>query len=324
VTPALGPTSPREATAGSTDELLELLQSVRRDVSLREEDPSGGWVERSVEELRDGRKPGWYYPPSEGGGGIAFATVRGSRAWGHVHSLEEGRSRSLATALLDGLGEDIGAISLGFTGLPIEVERRLATSLSSRPGGTVIERYAMDRALRADDTKVGGEPPEGLRRVAVRDVTLAALADLDWRAFRGSVDDLMVGGSPEEYVRMITSLLENGQGRFLDNASTVLIASEPDRLIGAVLTSEITSREAIFLDLMVDPEQRGRGYGRFLLRWAFRSLRGLGYEKVRLWVTATNTTALRLYDEEGFGRVATTIIYRWDRPLGDPQAQRSR
>jgi ribosomal protein S18 acetylase RimI-like enzyme len=315
---------PRPATAAPADDLLELLQEVRREVALHEEDPTGEWVERSVEELRAGRKPGWFYARSDGGGGIAFANVRGARAWGHVHSTEEERSRRLAVALLDGLGNEIVAVSLGFTGLTVEDERRLAASLSSRPGAAVIERYAMERPLRAEDTAGGGDAPVGLRRVAVRDVTLAALAELDWRAFRGSLDDLMVGGSPEEYARMITSLLENGQGRSLDAASTVLLASEPDRLIGGVLTSEISSREAIFLDLIVDPESRGQGLGRFLLRWALRALRGLGYEKVRLWVTATNTVALRLYDSEGFGRVATTIIYRWDRPAAGPQPQRSR
>jgi ribosomal protein S18 acetylase RimI-like enzyme len=315
---------PRAATAGTADELLELLQAVRREVSLREEDPSGEWVERSMEDLRAGRKPGWFYSPSNEGGGIAFATVRETRAWGHVHSADEDRSRRLSVALLDGLGELTGGINLGFTGLTVEAERRLATSLSGRPGSAVIERYAMERALGTEDERAAGDPPDGLRRIPVRDVTLAALAELDWRSFRGSTDDVMVGGSPEEYARMVTSLLENGQGRFLDAASTVLLASEPDRVVGAVLTSEISSREAIFLDLMVDPEYRRRGYGRFLLRWALRVLRGLGYEKARLWVTATNTSALRLYDSAGFGRVATTTIYRWDRPPAGPQPQRSR
>jgi ribosomal protein S18 acetylase RimI-like enzyme len=182
----------------------------------------------------------------------------------------------------------------------------------------------MARSLRPTDTDASSSPPPGLERVPARDITLAALADLDWRAFRGSVDDQLVGGDPEEYSRVLTGLLGNALGLFLDAASTALIEADPTRLVGGILTAEVSSHEAVFVDIMVDPERRRRGYARFLLRWAFRALVGLGYEKVRLWVTASNTPAVTFYESEGFRRVATTSIYRWERPAGVPQPQRSR
>ncbi|MCI4373182.1 MAG: GNAT family N-acetyltransferase [Thermoplasmata archaeon] len=319
-----GAERPRLATAASTDDLLELLQTVRRELVLRGEDFQGSWVEKAAEDLRAGRQPGWFYSPSKGTGGLAFGNVRGSRAWGHVHSTDESDSVQLSLALLDGLGSPATTVNVGFTGLTVDAERRLLSTLTARPGATVIERFCMVRTLRPGDTDAPSVPPAGLERVPARDITLAALADLDWRAFRGSVDDQLVGGDPEEYSRVLTGLLGNALGLFLDAASTALIETEPTRLIGGILTAEVSAREAVFVDIMVDPERRQKGYGRFLLRWALRALVGLGYEKVRLWVTAVNLPAVRFYEAEGFRRVATTSIYRWERPVGEPQPQRSR
>ncbi|MGA8274760.1 MAG: GNAT family N-acetyltransferase [Thermoplasmata archaeon] len=316
--------TPRPATAASTDDLLELLQSVRRELVLRGEDFQGSWVEKAAEDLRAGRQPGWYYPPANGRGGVSFGNVRGSRAWGHVHSADEEDAVRLSVALLDGLGSRAGAINLGFTGLTVDAEHRLLATLARRPGATVIERYCMARTLRPADTEAPAGPPQGLERVPARDITLAALADLDWRAFRGSVDDQLVGGDPEEYSRVLTGLLGNALGLFLDAASAALIETDPTRLVGGILTAEVSAHEAVFVDIMVEPDRRRRGYARYLLRWALRALVGLGYEKVRLWVTASNVPAVKFYESEGFRRVATTSIYRWERPAEVPQPQRSR
>jgi ribosomal protein S18 acetylase RimI-like enzyme len=315
---------PRPATAASPDDLLELLQTVRRELILRGEDFQGSWVEKAAEDLRAGRQPGWYYSPARGAGGLSFGNVRGQRAWGHVHATDEETARRLAFALLDGLGSTARTVHVGFTGLTVDGEGRLLSTLSDRPGGSVIQRYCMSRPLGPGDVGAPSIPPAGLERVPVRDITLAALADLDWRAFRGSVDDQLVGGGPEEYSRVLAGLLGNTLGLFLDAASTALIEADPTRLVGGILTAEVSAHEAVFVDIMVDPDRRRRGYARFLVRWALRALVGLGYDQVRLWVTASNTAAVTFYDSEGFRRVATTTIYRWERPAEAPQPHRSR
>jgi ribosomal protein S18 acetylase RimI-like enzyme len=324
VTRPAGAEAPRPATSARPDELLELLQTVRRELTLRGEDFQGSWVEPVAEELHTGRQPGWFFPLAGGRGGIAFGNVREGRAWGHVHSTAEGEALLLAEGLLDSLGPEVHSASLGFTGLTVDAEHRLLSTLAHRAGASVIERYCMVRALRPTDAEAPSHPPPGLERVPVRDVTLAALADLDWKAFRGSVDDRLVGGSPEEYARVLSGLLGNSLGLFLDAASTALVEKEPLRLVGGILTAEITSHEAVFVDIMVDPERRRRGLARFLLHWALRALVGLGYEKVRLWVTASNTPAVRFYEADGFRRIAATSIYRWERSDEGPQPQRSR
>jgi ribosomal protein S18 acetylase RimI-like enzyme len=319
---------PRPAKGGATTELLELLQGVRVALTEREEAPSGDWVEASATDLKSGRQLGWYYPVSEGGGGIGLATLRGRRLWGHVHATPgpEGAERAvrLAEAILT--AEDSGAevATLGFSGLPEAEESAVAARLAQRPGSMVIRRQAFERDLTEQDESRRAEPPAGLRRVAVSEVDMAALAELDWQSFRGSVDDLMIGGSPEEYRRILTGLLRNTLGRFLDEASVLLVDESGTRLVGGVLTSEVTARQALFLDLMVAPQDRRRGIGRFLLGWAFRSLRALGYVRVRLWVTTSNEAAVGLYLSEGFHPVAATTIYRWEPGAATPHPQSDR
>jgi ribosomal protein S18 acetylase RimI-like enzyme len=236
----------------------------------------------------------------------------------------ESTALRLATAMLDGLPAEIRSIDVGFTALAPEGESRLVGELVRRPGSTRIDREAMERAIGPEDERFGISPPSGLRTVPVRDVTLEALADLDWRAFRGSLDERLIGSRIEEYQHVLASILGGSLGRFLDEASTALLTTGTPRLVGAILTSEQSARRAIFVDLMVDPELRRHGHGRFLVQWGLRALRALGYERVRLWVTVANAPARALYNDFGFVRTTGATIYRWDRPASGPQPQAGR
>jgi ribosomal protein S18 acetylase RimI-like enzyme len=308
---------PRPATHAPVEELLEIVQSLKHELVRREETVAGDWVEGSAADLHAGRKVGWYYPLAQGGG-VAFYQRRGTEAYGHVHVEERpngvGRAAALATTMLDALPPDVEAIDVGFTGLTSEEERALASRLAERPGSTAIERFRMERELGPSD----GEAPPGLAKglalVPVRSVTLEALAELDRKAFLGTLDELLVGRTASDYARVLQSLLEDGLGRFLDEASTALLYEDPPRLIGALLSAEQSPRRAVFVDFIVDPAERGRGYGRFLFRWGLRALWALGYSSVRLWVTSVNTTARHLYEEFGLKVTASASIYRWDRP----------
>ena len=302
-------------------DLEERLQAVRRELVRREESPAGSWIEDSARDLAAGAKPGWYFPerPEDG---IAFYARRGSAAYGHVHSSGAngpGAADALARALLGGLPADVRSINVGFSGLPAEAENALAHRLGQRPGSRVIERQVMEYALTSADEGAAPETPRGLQAVGVRDVTLEALTDLDWRSFRGTADELLVGTHVDEYRYVLETILAGQLGRFVDEASIALIEPAPIRLVAAVLTAEQTIRRAILVDLLVDPERQRRGYGRFLLRWTLRSLRGLGYDSARLWVTKENTPALALYAKFGFHAGAEAAIYRWERPGSDPQ-----
>jgi ribosomal protein S18 acetylase RimI-like enzyme len=313
---------PRPATGASLDELLELVHGVRQELLLREEAPTGDWVERSAIALRSGEQLGWFYPLASGGG-LAFFSTREAEAFGHVHvgagPAPAERARHLADRLLDGLPASIRTVAVGFTGLAVEDERSVLAALADRPGSTVIERRAMERSLTAEDERSAGPAPSDLKFVPIRSVTLDALADLDVRAFAGSTDALLIGNDVAHYRFVLETILDGRLGSFLDRASTGLYRPDPPRLVAALLSVEQSARRAVFVDFMVDPGERRRGYGAFLLRWGFRALRSLGYERVRLWVSVTNLAACRLYEANGFRTTASTAIYRWER--GDPPAQ---
>ncbi len=319
---------PRPGTSASSDELLELFQSIRKELELREEAPSGAWVESSAAEARSGEKPAWYYPPAEGGGGISFYSRRGPKVWGHVHAAAgpgaSARATLLAAALLDSVPSDVTWVSVGFSGFDLAEERALAQTLAHRPGAVAIERFQMERVLRPGVAPEPKPAPVGLELVPARSATLEAIGHLDARAFEGSVDDLVMGGTVEEYTDIVRALLESRLGRFLDEASTLLYQSQPPRLMGGVLVAEASPREGVILDLMVDPDRRGTGLGRFLLRWSLRALHALGYSTATLWVTESNLAARRLYESEGFARTASTVLFHWGRPSGAPHPQRAR
>jgi ribosomal protein S18 acetylase RimI-like enzyme len=318
---------PRSARGARADDLVELLHGMRRELALREETPSGDWLETTAASLRSGDQAGWYFPAATGGG-LAFRSEREAMSFGHVH-VEAGpdateRATALASVLLDSLPPSTRSVSVGFTGLPADREERLTEALARRPGSTVIRRYAMERTLRARDGEGLPPVPDALSLVPVREVTLEALAMLDRDAFRGTTDELLIGSELPEYQRTLVALLAGATGRFLDEASTALYRPDPPALVGAILTCEKTPRHAAFQDFMVDPAARHRGYGAYLLHWAMRALWALGYERVRLWVSASNAPARRLYDSVGFAVTHSAVIYRWDRAADPPQAQSAR
>jgi ribosomal protein S18 acetylase RimI-like enzyme len=314
---------PRAASGAPRVELVEILQEVRHDLAARGEDLSGDWVESSAAELASGAKPGWYLPAPAGG--VAFYAARGGSAFGHLHTRAGPTvARGLAATLLAGLSPDVASLDLGFTGLSPADEREVVASLAATPGSTVIERRAMERPLSAADARFSADPPKGVERLPVSAVTVDALADLDRRAFRGAVEELLMGSEPDAHRRSLEAVLNGRLGRLLPEASASLVEPEPTRLVGAILTAERSPRHAIFHNLMVDPERRRRGLGRFLLGWALRALLALGYDDARLWVSLENTAAVTLYQSLGFRTTLEATIYRWDRSGSAAQRQASR
>lgn len=318
---------PRPAQGAPLDELVELVQQVRKSLLARDESPAGDWVEGTAEGLRSGSTRGWYYPGGAGSG-LSFYSTSGTEAYGHVHVAEESgatdRAERLTVALLEGLPAGTRSVNIGFTGLSPAHELELLGRLSERPGATVIERVAMERSLGAEDGRSPGPVPEPLSLVPVRSITVEALADLDFRSVQGTVDALLIGARPEEYVRVMKALLDGSLGRFLEEASTGLYQADPPRLVGAILSAERNPRTGIFVSFMVDPEFRRRGYGRFLLRWGLRALWALGYERVHLWVTAANEPARQLYREFHLEPTVRSTIYRVSRDPSPPQPHSER
>jgi GNAT superfamily N-acetyltransferase len=313
---------PRPAKGARLDELVEIVQQVRKALLARDESPAGDWVERTAEDLSAGRTAGWYYPV-EPGAGLSFYSLSGAEAYGHVHTAEApgavDRAERLAEVLLEHLPVTVRSINLGFTGLSPAPEQELLGRLGQRPNSSVLERMALERSLGAEDGRPPGPVPEGLLLVPIRAVTIDALADLDLRSVRGSVDAQLIGDRVDEYRRVIAALIDGSLGRFLDEASTALFQPDPPRLIGAILSAERSPRKGIFVAFMVDPEFRRKGYGTFLFRWGLRALWALGYQRIHLWVTAANEPALRLYHAFHLEPTVRSTIYRVSRDADSAQ-----
>jgi mycothiol synthase len=60
----------------------------------------------------------------------------------------------------------------------------------------------------------------------------------------------------------------------------------------------------------VDPDYAGLGLGRALTLAGLHHLRGLGLSQAMLYVDASNTSAIRLYEGLGFSRWDTDVLYR--------------
>lgn len=67
----------------------------------------------------------------------------------------------------------------------------------------------------------------------------------------------------------------------------------------------------------VDPEERGSGLGRALTLAGLHLLRARGLDQVMLYVDASNTPAISLYEGLGFARWDTDVLYRRS-PEGRP------
>lgn len=71
----------------------------------------------------------------------------------------------------------------------------------------------------------------------------------------------------------------------------------------------VVFEEFRLMTLAVDPALRRQGFGRALLRGAMALGRAQGATRALLEVRASNTAALRLYEREGFRRVAVRPRY---------------
>jgi mycothiol synthase len=100
---------------------------------------------------------------------------------------------------------------------------------------------------------------------------------------------------------------------------TILLEDATGAIAGFVSTDPrhgpdgSTVRSAELWAMGVAPAHRGRGLGRLLLRIGVGRLRALGVETVTLSVSSANSTALALYESEGF--VRRTQRDRWARAV---------
>jgi ribosomal protein S18 acetylase RimI-like enzyme len=297
-------------------ELLELTGRMRQALGERGEPLAQGWPELAAERLRTGEIDGWVAVADRAPVALLLFSRRSQRAYGHLHVEAAEEPVEVALRLvphaLAALGPDIRRAEFGTTGLSASEDRKLADRLVSRPGFELVERFGLRRALDLGAPPPPPELPEGCEFVPVTSAPVEALDQLDRRAFRGGPDEALVADSPEGNRRVLERILEGELGRFLPEASTLVLHG--NALVGFLLTTEENARVASFADLAVDPAHRRRGVGGAMLSRGMRALLALGYSSVRLWVTAANVPARELYRSIGFEEERSTLLFRWWAP----------
>ena len=149
-------------------------------------------------------------------------------------------------------------------------------------------------------------------------VSLRPMSPDAWEAWR--VDSIR--GYADEKVRAGTWPAESADQRAKDEFARLLtdgqhtaghefrsIVTEADGMVGVVwfaAQDEIGRGAAYIYDIVVDPVQRGRGYGRAAMEALEPLARSLGYDTIRLHVFGHNVVARSLYQAVGY--VETDVL----------------
>src|SRR6185295_15201439 len=131
----------------------------------------------------------------------------------------------------------------------------------------------------------------------------AGVARLCARAYDGTAEVRAFAphGTLDEWQEYIATLVTNpGCGRFLPCASFAIPGRQSRRLDGAVVTTALSADAAHIAQVAVDPDARGRSWGRALVTSAMSAAASAGYQEMTLLVADTNARAAALYEDLGF------------------------
>lgn len=112
---------------------------------------------------------------------------------------------------------------------------------------------------------------------------------------------------------MFADSLRSGHLCYLASEREPGLQQDLERALGYIIVL-VAVGECHVLNVCVDPQQQGNGYGRRLLNHALNAAVDLGAEAAYLEVRASNETAIKLYESAGFERVGLRKQYY---PAGD-------
>lgn len=114
-----------------------------------------------------------------------------------------------------------------------------------------------------------------------------------------------------DWGRPLEGLIYEIAGRFLLNfkpgREQCWVADSSGKMLGGVFLCEEDERTARLRLLYVEPEARGLGVGRALVRQCTDFAREAGYTRIVLWTHAVLDSARRIYAAEGY-RVTSTEV----------------
>jgi ribosomal protein S18 acetylase RimI-like enzyme len=183
----------------------------------------------------------------------------------------------------------------GATGIIGHFEDRYETAFASLGFRRTFARMRMEAPTkRWPPRDLPLQPPE-------EDEVLGLTAFLQ-DVYEGHIEQQygMHVGSQGEWRGYVTGLLKGDSGRFMPDASYVVL--EADRIVAAILVTHWMGTPLV-AELGVAKDRRGRGFGRGLVEASMGRLAGLGEPRIGLYVTLGNDPAIALYRSLGFDQV---------------------
>ncbi len=92
--------------------------------------------------------------------------------------------------------------------------------------------------------------------------------------------------------------------------ATVLVGRDGDHIAASVLVGHDGHRGWVYY-VSVDPDRRGKGYGRAIMNAAENWLRGAGIEKLQLMVRADNAKVQAFYETLDYQEQDRIIYAKW-------------
>jgi ribosomal protein S18 acetylase RimI-like enzyme len=205
----------------------------------------------------------------------------------------------------------------------------LSSPLGSLPGGTTPgnvptapgrarpQRYPRRflEASLAPCEKLPARPPSGAIITGWTESMQDHTARLIAAAYQGHIDSRINDQyrSPSGARRFLTNIVQYpGCGTFFRPASFAAIDTTTRQLRGISLASLVASDCGHITQICVSKAEQGTGLGYELMRQSMVALSAHGCRAVSLTVTASNETAIRLYQHLGFSNRRDFAAYVWD------------
>ena len=135
------------------------------------------------------------------------------------------------------------------------------------------------------------------------------------QAYKGHIDSAINDQyrSPAGARRFLMNIIQfPGCGNFFLPASLAAIDPETGKLAGICLASLVDSGVGHITQVCIAPQTRGKALGYELIRRSLDALARHGCAKASLTVTATNRTAVALYERMGFTKAREFTAYVWE------------
>jgi DNA-binding MarR family transcriptional regulator/GNAT superfamily N-acetyltransferase len=127
--------------------------------------------------------------------------------------------------------------------------------------------------------------------------------DVGWIIHRQALLYAQEYGWDETYEHLITDILASFVKDFDPEAERAWVAEAEHKVVGSVFLVRASATLARLRLLYIEPEVRGLGIGRRLVRECIDFARARGYRKLSLWTNDVLSSARRIYEAAGFALV---------------------